>query len=66
MCIRDSVRPGGALRSAVPPGLSSEKARPQSFGRFQALEWTVRPFGAAQTAASSNWALAPDPILAMG
>eukprot|EP00969_Alexandrium_andersonii_P064698 2849078-Alexandrium_andersonii.AAC.1 len=37
--------------------------RPPTFGGFQAVERTVWPFGEAQTATSSSWALAPAPQL---
>eukprot|EP00969_Alexandrium_andersonii_P196785 8693947-Alexandrium_andersonii.AAC.1 len=37
-----------------------------AFGAVQAPARSIRPFGAASPAASPSWALAPDPVLAMG
>eukprot|EP00969_Alexandrium_andersonii_P038115 1670756-Alexandrium_andersonii.AAC.1 len=37
-----------------------------AFSGSLALERTPRPFGEALTAASSSWAAAPDPDLAVG
>eukprot|EP00969_Alexandrium_andersonii_P343410 15179241-Alexandrium_andersonii.AAC.1 len=58
--------PDRAALRAAPIGTSAETVGSPTLGGFQDPQRTVRPFGEAKTAASSNWALVPAPILATG